>query len=193
MTSFLSANSNFIDVSTKEGLALLSNATDKFDCLLKYDECISLCSGGHDYQKLKDALLCCSQRFGYQHLLNNIVTNCVVTPAIQAVQADPNTNPPVQAVVGVPRSITYLNPIKVLEVYSDKLLNIVQKNASLFGAINPPRTRIQKKSLSLWLQMAILLTLVASTPQERKLFSNKFFPEPWCIKLWRCLPMKLVK
>jgi hypothetical protein len=55
--------------------------------------------------------------------LNNVVTNCVVTPAIQAVQADPNANPTVQAVVGVPQS-TYLNPIKVLKVYSDKLLNI---------------------------------------------------------------------
>jgi hypothetical protein len=61
--------------------------------------------------------------FGYQHLLNNVVTNRIVTPAIQAVQADPNANPTVRAVVGVPQS-TYLNPIKVLEVYSDKLLNI---------------------------------------------------------------------
>jgi hypothetical protein len=131
MTSFLSVYRNFIDVSTKEGLTLLSNATDKFDCPLKDDVRISLCSGGHDYQKLKDTLLCCSQRFGYQHLFNNVVTNRVVTPAIQAVQADPNANPPVQAVVGVPQLITYLNPIKVLEVYSDKLLDIAQKNASL--------------------------------------------------------------
>jgi hypothetical protein len=95
MTSFLSAYYNFINVSMKEGLTLLSNATDKFDCPLKDDECISLCSGGHDYQKLKDALLRCSQWFGYQHLLNNIITNRIVTPAIQAVQADPNANPPV--------------------------------------------------------------------------------------------------
>jgi hypothetical protein len=131
MTSFLSVYCNFINVSTKEGLTLLSNATDKFDCLLKDDECISLCSGGHDYQKLKDALLRCSQRFGYQHLLHNVVTNRIVTPAIQAVQADPNANPPVQAVLGVHQSITYLNPIKVLEVYLDKFLNIAQKNASL--------------------------------------------------------------
>jgi hypothetical protein len=93
---------------TKEGLTLLSNATDKFDCPLKDDERISLCSGGHDYQTLKDTLLHCSQWFGYQHLLNNIVTTRVVTPAIQAVQANPNANPPVQAVVGVPQSIAYL-------------------------------------------------------------------------------------
>jgi hypothetical protein len=38
MTSFLSVYRNFIDVATKEGLTLLSNATDKFDCLLKDDE-----------------------------------------------------------------------------------------------------------------------------------------------------------
>ncbi len=63
--------------------------------------------------------------------MNNVVTNHVVTPTIQAVQADPNANPPVQAVVGVPQSITYLNSIKVLEVYSDKLLDIAQKSASL--------------------------------------------------------------
>jgi hypothetical protein len=53
----------------------------------------------------------------------------------QAVQADPNANPPVQAVVGVPQSITYLNPIKVLEVYLDKLLDIAQKNTSLIWGV----------------------------------------------------------
>ncbi len=63
--------------------------------------------------------------------MNNVVTNRVVTPAIQAVQADPNANPPFQVVVGVPQSITYLNPMKVLEIYLDKLLDIAQKNASL--------------------------------------------------------------
>jgi hypothetical protein len=52
-------------------------------------------------------------------------------PAIQAVQANPNTNPPVQAVVGVTQSIAYFNPTKVLEVYLDKLLDIAQKIASL--------------------------------------------------------------
>jgi hypothetical protein len=57
----LNAYQNFIDVSTKEGLTLLSNATDRFDCPLKGDHHISLYPGGHDYQKLKDTLLCCSQ------------------------------------------------------------------------------------------------------------------------------------
>jgi hypothetical protein len=111
MTSFLSAYRNFIDVLTKEGQTLLSNATDKFDCPLKDNDCISLCSGGHDYQKLKDNLLCCSQRFGYQHLLTNVVTNCVVTTAIPAVLANPTAVPPVLAVTEVPESVTYLNPI----------------------------------------------------------------------------------
>jgi hypothetical protein len=61
MTSFLSVYRNFINVLMKEELMLLSNATDKFDCLLKDDECISLCSGGQDYQKMKYNLLRCSQ------------------------------------------------------------------------------------------------------------------------------------
>ncbi len=79
---------------------------------------------------MKDTLLRCSQRFGYQNLLNKVVTTCVVTPAIQAVQANPNANPPVQAFVKVLQSIAYYNPIKVLEVYLDRLLDIAKKNTS---------------------------------------------------------------
>jgi hypothetical protein len=131
MTSFLSAYRNFIHISTKEGQMLLPNATDKFDCPLKDDDCISLCSGGHDYQKMKDNLLCCSQRFGYHHLLTNVVTTCIVTTEIPAVQAKPNAVPPVLAVAGVPQSVTYSNPVKDLEVYLDKLLDFAQKKASL--------------------------------------------------------------
>ncbi len=66
MTSFLSAYRNFINVSMKEGYMLLSNATDKFGCPLKDNDCISLCSGGHDYQKSKDTY------FAY---LKDLVTN----------------------------------------------------------------------------------------------------------------------
>jgi hypothetical protein len=84
MTLFLNGYRNFISVSTREGPTLLLNATNKFDCPLKGDDCINLHSRGHDYQKLKDTLLCCSQQFGYQHLLNNVPTNCVVTPAVPA-------------------------------------------------------------------------------------------------------------
>ncbi len=131
MTSFLNAYRNFIDVSTKEGHTLLSNATDKFDCPLKGDERISLCSGGRDYQKLKDTLLRCSQRFGYKHLLNNVPTTRVIIPAVPAVIADPAAVPPVLAAVAFPASVAYSNPIKVLDVYSDKLLDITQRNTFL--------------------------------------------------------------
>ena len=131
MTSFLSPYRNFIDVLTKEGLTLLSNATDKFECPLKEDELISLCTGGHDYQKLKDILLRCSQRFGFQHLLNNVPTTRVVTPAVPAVIANPTAVPPVLAAAAIPESVSFLNQIKVLDVYSDKLLDIAHKNASL--------------------------------------------------------------
>ena len=76
-------------------------------------------------------MLRCSQRFGYQHLLNNVSTTRVVTPAVPAIGANPTAVPPVLAVVAIPASVTYSNPIKVLDVYSDKLLDIAQKNASL--------------------------------------------------------------
>ena len=103
MTSFLSAYRNFIDVSTKEGLTLLSNATDKFECPLKGDERVNLRTGGNDYQKLKDTLLRCSQRFGFQHLLNNVPTTRIVTPAVPAIIADLTTG--VLAVAEIPESI----------------------------------------------------------------------------------------
>ena len=133
MTSFLNGYRNFIDVSTREGLTLLSNATGKFDCPLKGDNCISLCSGGHDYQKLKDTLLHCSQQFGYQYLLNNVPTNRVVTPAIPAIVADPSAVPPVLATAAIPALIVYLTPIKVLDVYLDKLLDIAQIKECFFN------------------------------------------------------------
>ena len=148
MTLFLNAYRNFIDVSTREGLTLLSNATDKFDCPLKDDDRISLRSGGHDYQKLKDTLIRCSQKFGYQHLLNNVPTKRVVTPAVPAVVADPTAVPPILAAAGIPASVTFTNPIKVLDLYSDKLLDIAQRNASLiwgdesFTDQNPKETMV---------------------------------------------------
>ena len=55
----------------------------------------------------------------------------MVTPAVQAIVADPTAVPPVLAVEAIPALIAYLTPIKVLDVYSDKLLDIAQKNASL--------------------------------------------------------------
>jgi hypothetical protein len=107
MTLFLNAYCNFIDVLTKEGLTLLSNATDKFDCPLKGDECVSLRSGGRDYQKLKDTLLCCSQRFGYQHLLNNVPTTRIITPAVPAVMANATAVPPVLAAAAILALVAY--------------------------------------------------------------------------------------
>ena len=65
----------------------------------------------------------------YQHHLQNVVTDCTVTPAIPTVLADVAAG--ILAVPEVPMSITYTNEIKMLEVYSDKLLEIAQKNASL--------------------------------------------------------------
>jgi hypothetical protein len=131
MTSFLSPYRNFIGVSTKEGLTLLSNAIYKFECPLKEDERISLRTEGRDYQKWKDILLRCSQRFGYHHLLNNVPTTWVVTPAVPAIIANPTAVPPVLAAAAIPESVSFLNQIKVLDVYLDKLLNIAYKNASL--------------------------------------------------------------
>ena len=65
----------------------------------------------------------------YQHHLQNVVTDCMVTPASPTVLADVAAG--ILAVPEVPMSITYTNEIKMLEVYSDKLLEIAQKNASL--------------------------------------------------------------
>ncbi len=130
MTSFLNVYRNFINILTKEGLTLLSNATDKFDCPLKGDERISLRSGGHDYQKLKDILIRCSQCFGYQHLLNNVPSTWVVTPAvpavpaIPAVAANPAAVPPVLAVAAIlaiaaiPQSIVYSTDELILSTLS---------------------------------------------------------------------------
>ncbi len=76
-------------------------------------------------------MLRCSQQFGYQHLLNNVPTSPVVTPAVPAIVVDSTSVPPVLAAAAIPASVAYLTPIKVLDVYSDKLLDIAHKNASL--------------------------------------------------------------
>ena len=89
MTSYLNAYRNFIDITTKDGQALLSNATDKFESPLIGDNKISLRPGGKDYQRLKDNLTRLLQRYGYQYLLQNVPTICTVIPAIPAVIADP--------------------------------------------------------------------------------------------------------
>ncbi len=74
MVSYLNPYRYFIDVSTKDGLTLLSNATDKFESPLVGDQGISLCPGGNDFQLLKDNLTRCSQKYGYQSLLTDVTT-----------------------------------------------------------------------------------------------------------------------
>jgi hypothetical protein len=129
MTSYLNAYRNFINISMKDGQALLSNATDKFKSPLIGDNKISLRPGGKDYQTLKDNLMHLLQRFGYQHLLQSVATVCTVTPAIPPVVADVAAG--ILAAPGVPILITYMNEIKIMEVYLDKLLKIAQKHGSL--------------------------------------------------------------
>jgi hypothetical protein len=129
MTSYFNAYRNFTNISTKDGQALLSNATNKFKSPLIVDNKISLRPGGKDYQTLKDNLMHLSQQFGYQHLLQSIATVCTVTSAIPPVIA--NMAAGILAAPGVPIMITYTNEIKIMEVYLDKLLKIAQKHGSL--------------------------------------------------------------
>jgi hypothetical protein len=115
MISYLNPYCNFLDVSTKDGQTLLSNATDKFESPLVGNQRISHCPGGKDYQLLKDNLTQFSQKYGYQYLLTDVATTQTVTPGVA-----PN-----------PDIITYLNPIKIMDVYDDKLLELAQKHALL--------------------------------------------------------------
>ena len=70
-----------------------------------------------------------SQRFDYQYLLNNILTVATITPAIPAVILDPTAS--ILATPAVPASMTFSIPIKIMDVYSDKLLDISHKHALL--------------------------------------------------------------
>ncbi len=78
---------------------------------------------------MKDKLTRLSQQFGYQHLLQSVATVRTVTPAIPPVIADVAAG--ILAAPGVPILITYTNEIKIMEVYSDKLLEIAKKHGSL--------------------------------------------------------------
>ena len=129
MTSYLNAYRNFIDITTKDGQALLSNATDKFESPLIGDNKISLRPGGKDYQRLKDNLTRLSQRYGFQYQVQNVPTVRTVIPAIPPVIEDLALG--IAAAPGIPEVITYTNEINMLEVYSDKLLEISQKNSSM--------------------------------------------------------------
>ncbi len=97
---------NFIDIKTKEGQALVSNAINKYVSPLTGDDCISLT--GTSFQKLKDNLLHISSRFGYDYLIKVIHTVRTVDAAGDA---------------------TYSNPINMLERYSDNNVNLAQMHA----------------------------------------------------------------
>ncbi len=129
MTSYLNAYCNLVDISTKDGQTLLSNATNKFESPLDGHNKISLWPRGKDYQKLNDNLTRLLQRFGYQYLLQSVVTVRTLTPAILPVNA--NAAAGIIAAPGIPILIMYTNGINIMEIYSDKLLEISQKHASL--------------------------------------------------------------
>jgi len=108
MASQLNSYRNFIDIKTKEGQALVSNAIEKYASPLIGDDRISL--SGTSFQKLKDNLLRLSSRFGYDYLIK--VINTVRT-------------------VDAAGDVTYSVPINMLERYSDDNVKLALKHASL--------------------------------------------------------------
>ena len=109
MASQLNSYRNFIDITTKEGQALLSNAIDKYVSPLTGDDRITL--SGTSFQKLKETLLRLASRFGYDYLIKVINTVRTVDPATG--------------------DVTYSVPINILERYSDDNVNLARKHASL--------------------------------------------------------------
>jgi hypothetical protein len=105
MASQLNSYRNFIDIKTKEGQALVSNAIDKYVSPLTGDDRISL--SGTSFQKLKDNLLHLSSRFGYDYLIKVVNT-------IQTVDAAGDA--------------TFSVPINMLERYLDGNVNLAQKH-----------------------------------------------------------------
>ena len=65
------------------------------------------------------------QRFAYQHLVNDVSTVHTVIPAIPVIAL--NAAAGILAAPAVPASIKSANEIKIMEVYSDKILKISQK------------------------------------------------------------------
>jgi hypothetical protein len=108
MASQLNSYRNFIDITTKEGQALVSNAIDKYVSPLTGDDRISL--SGTSFQKLKDNLLRLSSRFGYDYLIKVVNTVRIVDAA---------------------GDIEYSVPINMLERYSDDNVTLARQHASL--------------------------------------------------------------
>jgi hypothetical protein len=97
----LNSYRNFIDIKTKEGQALVSNAIDKYDSPLTGDDRISL--SGASFQKLKDNILRLSSRFGHDYLIKVVNT-------VQTVNAAGDT--------------TFSIPINMLERYLEDNVNL---------------------------------------------------------------------
>jgi hypothetical protein len=72
MASQLNSYCNFINICTKEGQALVSNAIDKFSSPLVGEDCISLI--GPNLQKLKDNINCLGSHYGYDYLFKRCAT-----------------------------------------------------------------------------------------------------------------------
>jgi hypothetical protein len=114
---------NFIDIQTKEGQALVSNAIEKFISPLPIDEHVQLL--GKDFQNLKDNLLCLGLRYGFDNIIKHCATVWTVIPEIVA---DDTVIPPI---VGVPEEICFSNEINMLKHYSDENFVLAQKHGSL--------------------------------------------------------------
>jgi hypothetical protein len=123
MASQLNGFHNFIDIQSKEGQALVSNAVDKFISPLVGDERIQLL--GKDFQKLKDNLLWLESRYGYDYLIKHCVTVWTVIPKIIA---DDTVVPPI---AGVPEEIHYTESINILKHYLDENIVLARKHALL--------------------------------------------------------------
>ena len=185
MTSYLNAYRNFIDITTKDGQTLLSNATDKFESPLIGDNKISLRPGGKDYQRLKDNLTRLLQRYGFQYQLQNVPTVRTVTPAIPPVIADPALG--IVDAPGVPEAITYTNEINMLEVYSDKLLEISQKNSSMTwgdGTFTVQTPRVIRELTHAKLELT--LTTKKLTATGKRSFKRDSIPRSLRLNSWQC-------
>jgi hypothetical protein len=177
MVSSLNPYHNFINVSTKDGLTLLSNATDKFESPFVGDHGISLCPGRNDFQLLKDNLTQCSQKYGYQYLLTVVATTQTATPGVAP----------------APDGITYLNPIKIMDVYDDKLLELAQKHASLTWG-NKSFTSQSPRIISDLTAAGGHLTTAGCLTQARKdLIQGCLHSKIWLIKSYPCLLMTCIK
>jgi hypothetical protein len=103
--------------------SLVSNAVDNFISPLAGAERVQLL--GKDFQKLKDNLLLLGLHYGYNYLIKHCATVRTVIPEIVA---DPAAVPPV---AGVLEEILFTNSINMLKHYSDEIIELACKHASL--------------------------------------------------------------